>query len=394
LTARRPDAPLQAGDRVGEYVVDSALGAGAFGTVYEARQPLIGKTVAIKVLSLRYSVDPAAVGRFIAEARAVNKVQHDGIIDIFSFGQLDDGRQYYVMERLRGQTLQELVETRGPIPVRETLDLLEPLGRALDAAHAAGIAHRDLKPANIFLVAGEGPPRPKLLDFGVAKLLGPEAIAQQTEEGIAVGTPAYMAPEQCVGKGVDHRADIYAVGVLVFRVLTGQLPFDADSNFTMMAAHVSEPPPPVHTLVPELGAGFGAALGQMLAKEPDRRPDTLALAFGALRAGLPERRRPGRLRTVAWTGATLLTAGAVAWMSRPPPPPHAPTPVSAAADAKLRPTPPADAAAPLADAAVPDARLVDSAPPDAKPPESKPRHPAKRRPKTPKRGPHDLEPWH
>ncbi|MGE3457639.1 MAG: serine/threonine protein kinase, partial [Kofleriaceae bacterium] len=168
------DVDLENGQQVGEYVVEGKLGQGAFGTVFKATHPLIGKNVAVKVLSHRFSVDPEMVSRFVAEARAVNQIQHRHIIDIFSFGKLDDGRQYYVMEYLDGETLDALLG-RGRVPIGEALTILRAIAKALDAAHAKGIAHRDLKAENIFLARDtDGGVFPKLLDFGIAKLLGPE----------------------------------------------------------------------------------------------------------------------------------------------------------------------------------------------------------------------------
>src|SRR5262245_21529975 len=140
-----PDLDLAVGQTVGEYVVDGKLGQGAFGSVFRAVQPLIGKVVAIKVLARRFSVDPEMVSRFIAEARAVNQIRHRNIIDIFSFGQLDDGRHYYVMEYLEGEPLDARIDREGRLSLGDALPILRGIGRALDAAHAKGVAHRDLK---------------------------------------------------------------------------------------------------------------------------------------------------------------------------------------------------------------------------------------------------------
>src|SRR5690242_8671826 len=169
------DGELAVGTQVGEYVVESKLGQGAFGIVFKASHPVIGKLVAIKVLSLRFSVDPEMVSRFVAEARAVNQIRHRHIIDIFSFGQLDDGRHYYVMEYLEGETLEALLAREKRVSVAQCLAIMRPIARALDAAHGKGIAHRDLKAENIFLGADlDGGLWPKLLDFGIAKLCKPE----------------------------------------------------------------------------------------------------------------------------------------------------------------------------------------------------------------------------
>src|SRR5688572_2966873 len=160
------DADLTHGQQVGEYVVEGKLGQGAFGTVFKATHPLIGKVVAIKVLARKFSVDPEMVSRFIAEARAVNQIRHRHIIDIFSFGQLDDGRQYYVMEYLDGEPLDAVIAREGRLSLSAAIPILRGIGRALDAAHAKGIAHRDLKAENVFLGRDpDGAVFPKLLDF-------------------------------------------------------------------------------------------------------------------------------------------------------------------------------------------------------------------------------------
>ncbi|MBT8493431.1 MAG: serine/threonine protein kinase, partial [Deltaproteobacteria bacterium] len=166
------DLPLQKGEVVGEYVIQSKLGSGGFGSVFKAEHPVIGKLVAIKVLHRKYSGDPEIVSRFVAEARAVNQIRHRNIIDIFGFGQLEDGRQYYVMEYLAGLTLDEYLAAKGQLEAGDAIAILRGIAKALDAAHRKGIAHRDLKPDNIMLAEQEGQSlQPKLLDFGIAKLL-------------------------------------------------------------------------------------------------------------------------------------------------------------------------------------------------------------------------------
>ncbi|MCK6547566.1 serine/threonine protein kinase [Myxococcota bacterium] len=278
------DQRLPAGTRVGEYVVEAQLGEGGFGAVYRGVHPVIGKAVAIKVLSARHSSDPRIVSRFVSEARATITIGHANIVDIFSFGQLPDGRPYYVMELLDGTNLYDRLQQRGRFSVEETIEILGQVAAALDAAHAAGIAHRDLKPENIFLVAGDQL-RVKLLDFGVAKLLDDSVPRQhRTETGAALGTPSYMAPEQCMGRAVDHRADIYAFGVVAYEMLTGRLPFLGDSSFSVMLSHVNDTPTRPDVIVPELSAGVADAVSWMMEKDAERRPRTLAHAIAALRA--------------------------------------------------------------------------------------------------------------
>ncbi len=257
---------------------------GGFGTVYRAIHPVIGKAAAIKVLSRQCSANPQLVSRFIAEARAVNQIRHRNIIDIFSFGALEDGRHYYVMELLEGMTLDAYRRKRGRLPPAEALPILVKIARALDAAHAAGIAHRDLKPENVFLVFDEdGAIFPKLLDFGIAKLLGESSgTVHKTRTGHLIGTPLYMSPEQCRGKNVDHRTDIYSFGILAHELLAGAPPFDAENAFDLLIKHTSEAAPPVSTVATHLSPALDAPLLRMLEKDPASRPASLLEATVAL----------------------------------------------------------------------------------------------------------------
>lgn len=279
------EPPIGPGTRIGEYVVEGLLGSGTFGIVYRGIQPLIGKQVAIKLLGKKYSADPTVVSRFVAEARAVNQIAHRNIIDIFSFGQFEDGRHYYVMELLDGETLEEAIRRQGGhLRPDELFPILRGLARALDAAHAAGIAHRDLKPANVFLTRDEdGRPSPKLLDFGIAKLLTDDLPRQHTTaSGAAVGTPDYMSPEQCRGPDVDHRTDIYAFGVMAYQLLTGHLPFRGDTVVEVLMKHMTEDPPPPSLKAAHLPSALDAPILAMLAKRPEDRPASLYEAVVAL----------------------------------------------------------------------------------------------------------------
>jgi serine/threonine protein kinase len=275
---------LEPGTQVGEYRVEGKLGQGAFGTVYKAVHPLIGKMAAIKVLGRRFSADPEMLERFVAEARAVNQIRHRHIIDIFSFDQLADGRHYYVMEYLDGETLDALIDREHRVGVGAAIPILRAIGKALDAAHAKGITHRDLKPENIFLVRDPdgGDSWPKLLDFGIAKLMGPDdQLKHKTRTGSPIGTPYYMSPEQCRGRDVDHRTDYYAFGVLVYLMLTGVYPFDGDDYMTILMKQISDPPPPPSVYVSEL-APLDDCVLWLLQKEPGDRPPDLRTAVRAL----------------------------------------------------------------------------------------------------------------
>ncbi|MCC6524363.1 MAG: protein kinase [Polyangiaceae bacterium] len=302
------DAELPPGRMVGEYRIERRLGQGGFGTVYAAVHPVIGKTAAIKVLGRAFSSSPQMVSRFISEARAANKIRSANIIDIFGFGALDDGRHYYIMELCEGLTLEQRLRDFGPLAPPLAVTVLRGVARALDAAHEAGIVHRDLKPDNVFITFDDdGKPAVKLLDFGIAKLLGDDAtVSHKTRTGAPVGTPHYMSPEQVNGLPVDRRSDIYALGVMSFEALTGELPFRGTSLLQLMTQHTSTPPPPASERRPALGTAFDAPLAHMLAKDPADRPATAGAAIGAVAdaaraAGLeldlarpvpPEERRP------------------------------------------------------------------------------------------------------
>ena len=277
------EADMQPGEVVGEYRIESKLGEGGFGAVYKAVHPLIGKSAAIKVLNRQYSSNPQMVSRFIAEARAVNQIRHRNIIDIFAFGVLPDGRQYYLMELLEGSTFDGWLEKNGRLPIDQALPIFRAVARALDAAHAKGIAHRDLKPENIYLVFDEeGGVQPKLLDFGIAKLMTDGTSGHKTRTGTPMGTPNYMSPEQCRGQNVDHRTDIYSFGILAFQVLTGSLPFDGEAVMDILVKHMSAPAPTPTSMCPDLPPELDAPILHMLEKLPENRPQTLAAAVDEL----------------------------------------------------------------------------------------------------------------
>jgi serine/threonine-protein kinase len=277
------DTPLVKGATVGEWRVEDIIAEGGFGTVYKVVHPLIGKSAAIKVLKREYSSNPEMVSRFISEARAVNQIRHKNIIDIFAFGVLDDGRHYFVMELLEGTTLDRFIRNKGRLSPIDAIPILRQLGRALGAAHAAGITHRDLKPENVFLsFDDDGHATPKLLDFGIAKLRSTSEATHRTRDGAPMGTPLYMSPEQVYGKSVDHRSDIYSFGILVHEALTGAPPFDGETVMDVLTAQTSEKPKPVSQLVPSVPPELDSAILCMLEKDPDKRPQSVTLAVDRL----------------------------------------------------------------------------------------------------------------
>ncbi len=293
---------------VANYTIHEQLGAGGFGAVYRARQDKIGRDVAIKVLDARYSSDPATVARFVAEARAVNMISHPGIVEIFDFGELADGRSYFVMELLRGRSLHEYLRERTRLSIAEALPILTAIAEAIDAAHDVGIAHRDLKPENVFLLDDGSI---KLIDFGIAKLTLDDTPV--TEAGAVFGTPMYMSPEQCRGEASDTRTDAYSFGVLVYEVLVGEQPFRGDS-LQIALHHLHDRPQAPSARHPELTDRVDRVVLSLLEKEPEARPPRLAAAIAGLAPDAPQPPQPRTQRRrrvlIAGVGA-IATAAAV-----------------------------------------------------------------------------------
>ena len=287
-------AKIIPGTMVGEYEVAYKLGEGGMGKVYAAVHPIIGKRVAVKILSDHVASNRDVVRRFVAEARAVNQIGHRNIVDVFAFGQLDDGREYYVMEHLVGRSLQEEIDAVGRMEASDIVEFMVPTLDALQAAHDAGIIHRDLKPDNIFLVGEpDGKREVRLLDFGIAKLSGEESALTRTRTGVAMGTPDFMSPEQCRGANVDHRTDIYAIGMILYEMFTGALPFKGSATMELFFKQINDPPPPPSTIVP-ISREFEQIIMTCISKEPeDRYQSSLALAQ-ALKAAFKE---PGEVVT-------------------------------------------------------------------------------------------------
>ncbi len=328
VPACEPERSL-VGTSVGEYEVVERIGAGGMGIVYRGRHPVIGKEVAVKVLRGELASAQGQADRLISEARAVNAIANRGVVDIFAQGRLPDGRHYVVMEYLSGQPLDALARDRAPLPAVELLPLLDELLASLTAVHAAGFVHRDLKPSNLFLVQQpDGTRFMKLLDFGLAKQM---ALAQegQTRSGVAVGTPAYMAPEQIRGEPASAGTDLYALGVIAFELATGQRPFPQRDRAELMRAHLEEAPPRASALRRSVPAELDALIQRLLAKDVRQRPASAEAVRAELRrmaedlevslAGAPSRTLISRLRgasrgrlAAAVAVLALLVVGAVA----------------------------------------------------------------------------------
>jgi serine/threonine-protein kinase len=262
------------GRTVGNYVVLEMIGSGGMGAVYLAEHPRIRRKVAIKVLLPELSRNSQVVARFFNEAKAANEIHNDHIIDIIDFGEMaDDGSSYIIMEFLDGTPLSGALKQAGKLPLARALHIVRGIARALSAAHARGIVHRDLKPDNVFLITrGEDRDFVKVLDFGIAKLTQQDSTPElKTQTGALMGTPLYMAPEQCRGLAIDTRADIYALGVMLHQMLAGKVPFEAEGLGELLLHHMTKEAAPLRTLEPSVPAHVEAAVLRALAKEPDQR---------------------------------------------------------------------------------------------------------------------------
>ena len=282
MATHTPRAPADmAGRMAGEYRLGRKLGEGGFGAVYEAEHPLLKRKAAVKVLHQRAERNSDPVLRFVTEAQAVNQIKSRHIVDVFSFGELPDGRLFYVMDLLEGEPLDRYLERVSRMDIVSALELARPIAEALEVAHGAGIVHRDLKPQNIFLTWDpKGKVVPKLLDFGMAKLLDDSQV--HTVTGTPVGTPLYMSPEQALGGKVDGRSDVYAFGVLLYELVTGQRPITGETLMAVLVAHINEPPRPPSEACAEVPPSLDEPILRMLKKNPDERPATATEALASV----------------------------------------------------------------------------------------------------------------
>jgi serine/threonine protein kinase len=272
----KPQFVVEKGAIIGEYVLEKKIGEGGMGEIWLGSQPLIGKEVALKILRPKMAYDKEAVARFVQEARSVNAIKHKGLIDIFSFSDLPDGRPYFVMEYLEGESLAQRLSKTGPMPWFEILEVFSQVCRALGAAHERGIVHRDLKSENLFLVKEPEGFQLKLLDFGIAKLSDTEN-AQLTQAGDIFGTPAYMSPEHCRGQ-VDQRSDIYSLGVILYETITGRTPFyePGAKVADILGKQLYEDPfpPSVMVMGRKVPSEVDRIVLEILSKDPDERPQS------------------------------------------------------------------------------------------------------------------------
>jgi serine/threonine protein kinase len=288
-----PVAPVPSQDRLigallgGKYRVLSKLGEGGMGTVFLAHHETIDRQVAVKVLLSSLVGDAVAMHRFEREARTISRMRHPNTVTIFDFGQTPDRDLYIVMEHLTGETVGDVLRREGRLEPLRATRIIRQVCASLREAHALGVIHRDLKPDNIFLThIGEEPDFVKVLDFGLAKLSDNEQTSRITQQGKVFGTPLYMSPEQASGGPLDHRSDIYALGVLLYEMLCGATPFAADTVLALLLKHIQEAPPRLSVVRPELGVDprLEAAVMRALEKDPAQRPQSVGEFARALDA--------------------------------------------------------------------------------------------------------------
>jgi serine/threonine protein kinase len=281
----------RSGTRLGRYRLLSLLGRGGMGTVYLAEHEALGSLWVVKLLRPEYAGDPHHVERFLREARAVATLRHPNVVQVVDVD-CTDNTPYFVMEHLEGEDLQAMIRRAGPIPWRQARDLVLQVCSAMHAAHRRGIVHRDLKPANLYCVAQPlGPPLVKVLDFGIAKMLAPaDGDDALTNPGVAMGTPLYMAPECLQGADATPLSDIYSLGVVLYQLLTSQLPFHGTGP-ALLVDVLGGPPPDICRVAPaaELPPQLAEILRGALAREPARRISSMQ-QFADLLLGVTEAR--------------------------------------------------------------------------------------------------------
>jgi eukaryotic-like serine/threonine-protein kinase len=292
--------PPVSGLVAGKYEVLRLIGRGGMGSVWEGRHTSLGTRVAIKFIDQEYADSKEAQSRFVTEARAAAKLESKHAIHIYDHGVIDDGRPYMVMELLVGEPLDKRLDRLGRITLQETARILAQVCRALQRAHASGIIHRDLKPENIFLVRtpDDDDEIAKVLDFGIAKIKaapGEKGLTSSTKTGAVLGTPYYMAPEQARGlRSIDTRADLWSLGVIAYKCVTGVLPFDGESVGDLLVKICTAPPPTPSLTMPGLPPAFDKWFARALEREPEQRyQNATELAEGlATAAGISVRRGP------------------------------------------------------------------------------------------------------
>ncbi len=300
--------PLTPGTRLGPYEILAPLGAGGMGEVYRATDTKLGRDIALKVLPAEMAHDPERLARFRREAKALAQLDHPNIVTIHSVEECD-GVHFLTMQLVEGQPLDRLIPAGG-LPVEQIVEIAGALGDALAAAHEKGIVHRDLKPANV-MVSNEG--RVKVLDFGLAKDVGASDPADatltsdhRTQAGVVMGTPAYMSPEQTSGRPLDHRTDIFSLGVVLHEMATGRRPFDGNSSAELVSAILRDTAPPVTDVRPDLPSDLARIIRRCLEKDPRHRVQTardVSNEFRDLARQTSQKVVPATISTIAYRRA-------------------------------------------------------------------------------------------
>ena len=264
------------------YRIIDRIGEGGMGKVYKAQHIILDKPFAIKVLNPELAQREDSIKRFINEARLTSKIGHPNIIEVTDFGKTPGGSFYFVMEYVSGKTLFDLLNSKKTIPIKETIEIITQCADALYAAHQAGIIHRDLKPDNIMLVVkGDGSYFAKILDFGISKIIG-EASTRLTSSGVIIGTPEYMSPEQASQENTDHRTDIYSLGVIMYQMLTGSLPFYSTNPLNLLMMHKTKSPKPMKSFNPNIPTALENICMKCLSKNPQDRYQDMRELMNAL----------------------------------------------------------------------------------------------------------------
>jgi serine/threonine protein kinase len=256
-----------------KYRIESKLGEGGMGAVYLSTRLMIGDTVAIKILHSAQVSDPQAIERFRREAQAAARLKHQNAVTIYDFGVSNEGSVYLVMELAEGQSLRDIIKQQGPVTPSAAAEIMSQVCAALDAAHRQHIVHRDMKPDNIIVEVTNTGLRVKVLDFGIAKMRDLTA-SNLTQTGAVMGTPYYMSPEHCMGEELDHRSDIYSLGIVLFEMLAGVVPFNSPISTAVVVQHVNQAPPSLRALNASISPAVEAVVMHALEKRREARPQT------------------------------------------------------------------------------------------------------------------------
>jgi tRNA A-37 threonylcarbamoyl transferase component Bud32/uncharacterized RDD family membrane protein YckC len=301
------DPVLAPGARLAHYEIQDVLGSGAMGTVYRAHDTSLDRAVAVKVLRARLADDPSFVDRFVREARAAARVNHPNLTHVYFVG-AENGSRFFAMEYVPGATFEQEIAANGPMPFAKFVDVIVQAARGLAAAHGVDVVHRDVKPSNLMLLT-DG--TVKVTDFGLAKSLGGDVAA--SGGGMLTGTPTFMSPEQCRGRPVDARTDVYALGLVAWYLLAGRPPFAGESIGQMISDQLNAPLPSICAVRPELPAELDRVLARICEKDPEKRPGTMSEVAALFEPLRPRPLDPATFAARASAFAVDATSVVVAW---------------------------------------------------------------------------------